>query len=72
MKMATYTDVKLKKKREQTIVKETGFKTIRINPDKEDFDIFDEIGMIQNLIFESTKKVTEQSTKKKLLMMQKN
>ena len=31
-------------KREQTVKEETGFHIIRISPDKEDFDIDDEIG----------------------------
>ena len=33
-----------KQKREQAIKEKTGFKIIRINPDKENFDIFDGIG----------------------------
>ena len=43
---------------------ETGFETIRINPDKENFDIFDEIGKIQVFISNSNKKLTKKSTKK--------
>ena len=41
------------KKREQTIKEETGFHIIRINPDKENFDIDNEIGKIQDFIYES-------------------
>ena len=39
--------------------KETGFKIIRINPDKENFDIFDEMGKVKSFIIESTKRITE-------------
>ena len=57
MKMDTRIDLKLKNKKIQALIKkETGFKIIRINPGKEDFDIFDDIGKIQSSITESTKK----------------
>ena len=36
---------------------------IRINPGNKNFDIFVEIGKIQNYIVKSTKKLTEESTK---------
>ena len=36
---------------------ETGFEIIRINPDRENFDIFDEIGKIQRFISNSNKKL---------------
>ena len=49
------------KERQKAIEKETGFTIIRINPDKENFDIFVEIGKIQNYIVESTKKITKKS-----------
>ena len=52
---------------EQAIKKDTGFKIIRINPDKENFDVFDEIGKNQNFIIESTKKITKQSTEKLMI-----
>ena len=39
-------------RRNEIIKKETGFKIIRINPDKEDFDIFYEIDKIQSFIIE--------------------
>ena len=42
-------------KREKIIKEETGFKIIRINPDKKDFDIFDEISEIEDFIYESGK-----------------
>ena len=54
-------------KREQTIKEETGFKIIRINPDKENFDILDEIDKIQDFICESGIKLGEQSTQKSLI-----
>ena len=55
------------KERQELTERETGFKIIRINPYRENFDIFDEIGEIQSFIIESTKKITEQSTKKSLV-----
>ena len=39
-------------RRNEIIKKEIGFKIIRINPDKEDFDIFDRIDKIQSFIIE--------------------
>ena len=40
---------------------------IRINPAKENFNIFVEIGKIQNCVVKSTKKLTEESTKESLI-----
>ena len=57
MKMDTLTDPKLKKKKEAK--EKNGFEIIRINPNKENFDIFDEIGKIQTFIFDSNKKLTK-------------
>ena len=54
-------------KREQTIKEKTGFHIIRINPDKENFRIDDEIGEIQDFIYESSKHFAEQSTKNKIV-----
>ena len=51
------------RERQEIIKKETGFKIIRINPVKENFDIFDEIGKLQSFIFKSNKRLIEQSTK---------
>ena len=48
------------RKREQAIKKETRFHIIRINRDKDDFDIDNEIS-------ESGKKFAEESTKKSLI-----
>ena len=52
-------------KREQTIKEETGFHIIRINPDKENFDINDEIGEIQAFISKSSFKLGEELAKNK-------
>ena len=54
-------------KRQEIMKKETGFKIMRMNPDKENFDIFDEIGKIQSFISRSNKRLTEKSTKKSLI-----
>ena len=48
--------------RQRAIEKEIGCEFIRINPPKEDFNIFVEIGKIQNYIIKSTKKITKNST----------
>ena len=53
--------------RKEIIKKETGFHIIRINPDKEGLDIDDEISEIHNFIYESGKKLAEESTKKSLI-----
>ena len=47
-------------KRQEIIKEETGFKIIRTNPDKENFDILDEIGKMQVFISDSNKKLTEE------------
>ena len=52
-------------KREQTI-KKAGINIIRINPDKENFDIDEEIGEMQDFINESSFKLGEQSVKNKI------
>ena len=54
-------------KRQKIIKEETGFEIVRINPDKENFDILDEIGKIQVFISNSNKKLTEESTKNKMI-----
>ena len=53
--------------RQKAIEKELDCKFIRINPAKKDFNIFVEIGKIQNYITKTTKKLTEESTKKSLI-----
>ena len=60
--------IKIKEqKREKIIKKETGFHIIRINPDIENFDIDDEIGKIQDFLFESGVKLAGQSVKSKIV-----
>ena len=54
-------------KRSKIIKEETGFEIIGINPDRENFDIFDEIGKIQKFISNSNKKLNEESTTKSLI-----
>ena len=53
-------------KREQTI-KKARINIIRINPDKENIDIDNEIGEIQDFINESSIKLGEQSAKNKII-----
>ena len=53
--------------RQKAIEKELGCKFIGIDPSKENFNIFVEIGKLHNYITESTKKLTEESTKKSLI-----
>ena len=55
------------KKREKIIKEKTGFEIIRIVPDKEIFDIDDEIGKIQVFISDSNKKLTKESTKNEMI-----
>ena len=54
-------------KRQKIMKEETGFEIIRINPDKENFDIFDEIGKIETFISNSNKKLTEELRKNKMI-----
>ena len=53
-------DIGYEIERQQTIEKELGCKFIRINPAKENFNNFVEIGKIQNYVTKSTKKITEE------------
>ena len=57
-------DIEYKIERKKAIKKELGCKFIRINPVKENFNIFLEIGKTQNYILKSAKKLTKKSTKK--------
>ena len=50
--------------RQLAIEKELDCKFITVNPAKERFNVFNEIGIIQTFIAESNKKLTEKSTKK--------
>ena len=57
MKKDTLREMKKKEnEREEKIKKEIGCKFIRNNPDSENYDVFVEIGKIQNHIIKSTKK----------------
>ena len=55
------------RERQEIIKKVTGFKIIITYPDKEQFNIFNEIGKIQSFISKSNKRLIEQSTKKSLI-----
>ena len=54
---------KAEEEKRSKIIKE---ETIRINTDKQNFDIFDEIGKIQEFISDSNKKLTKKSLIEKL------
>ena len=60
-------DIGCEIKRQKNIKKERGCKFIRINPNKENFNVFKTINEISKHIKESNKKSTEESTKKALL-----
>ena len=57
MKMYTATEILLPKKRQKAIEQEPGCKLIRIDPDKEDFDVLRVINEIFRYIKQSTKKL---------------
>ena len=61
-------DEKKENEREKKIKEELGFEFITINPDKENFDIFIEIGKTHSRIVKLTEKLagrlTKESTKK--------
>ena len=65
-------DIDYEIERQKAIEKELGCEFIRINPTKKNFDTFTEIGKIQSYIVKSTKKLTEESTKKPLIDKQTN
>ena len=52
----------MKKKRQKTISQELGCELIRIDPDKEDLDIFKTINNIFRHIKQLSNKLTKQST----------
>ena len=60
-------DIDFEIERQKAIEKKLGCEFIRINLPKENFNMFVEIGKIQNYITKSTKKLTEESTKKSLI-----
>ena len=53
--------------RQKAVEDKLGCEFFRINPAKEHFNIFVEIGRIQNYIVKSTKKLTEELTKKSII-----
>ena len=57
-------DIDYEIERQKAIENELGCEFIRINAAKENLNIFLEIGKIKNYITKSTKKLTEESTKK--------
>ena len=58
--MDTWIDLNLKKKREKMIKEKTEFEIIRINLDKENFDIDDVIGKIQVFISDTNITLTKE------------
>ena len=62
----TYRSEIKEQEREKTI-KNTRITLIRINPDKEGFDIDDEISKIQDFIYESGLRIGKQSKKNKII-----
>ena len=61
---------KKENEREEKIKKELGCKLIRFNPDAENYDIFVEIGKIQNHIIEPAKKSLIDDLSKRLLELE--
>ena len=56
-----------KEQEREKVIKEAGITLIRINPGKENFDIDDEVGEIQDFIYKSTFNLGRQSTINKIL-----
>ena len=54
-------DIDYEMERQKTLQKELNFKFIRINPAKENFNIFVDIGKIHSFIVKSAKKLTKKS-----------
>ena len=57
----------IKEQEREEIIKNLGTTLIRINPDKEGFDIFIKIGEIQDFIYESGLKIGEELKKNKMI-----
>ena len=60
-------DIDYEIERQKAIENKLGYEYIRINPAEKDFNIFVEIGKIQNYITKSIKQLTEESTKNSLI-----
>ena len=59
--------LKIKEQKRQETTKNLGITLIRINPDKEGFDIFIKIGEIQDFIYESGLKIGQELKKNKMI-----
>ena len=59
--------LKIKDQKKEETVKNLIITLIRINPDKEGFDIFIKISEIQSFIYESTLKISEELKKNKMI-----
>ena len=60
-------DIDYEIQRQKALEKELYCEFVRINPAKENFDIFIEIGRIQNFFVKANKKLIDESTKKSLI-----
>ena len=60
-------DIDYEIERQKAIRNKLGCEFLRINPVKENFNSFVEIGKIHSFIVKSTKKLTKESTKKSLI-----
>ena len=59
--------LEIKEQEREEIIKNLGITLIRINPEKEGFDIIDEISEIQDFIFESGLKIGEELKKNNII-----
>ena len=59
--------LKIKEITKEETIKNLGITLIRVNPDKEGFDIFDKISEIQSFIYESGIKIGEKLKKNKMI-----
>ena len=55
--------LKVKEQEKEETIKNLGITLITINPDKEGFDIFDEISEIQSFVYESGLKIGQELKK---------
>ena len=59
--------LEIKEQEREETINDAGIALIRINPDKEGFDIFTEISEIQDFIYESGLKIGEELKKNKII-----
>ena len=59
--------LKIKEKEREETIKNVGITLIRINPDKDGFDILIKIGEIQNFIYESVLRIGQELRKNKMI-----